>query len=228
MTPSHGRRVARKISTENRRAALSRGRKVKALLAGGLVLGIGSAATMAAWTDNEASTASFGSGTFAIQTSVDGQNWDSGAQMKFNASNMYPGSIVYAPVFVRTTASTSYDAEITASAEGISTSNAFVDALVYKSVVQQITPSAAPSFSCGPELFTAGAEYAFGTPTGAIALKTAASPNGKQVASKASSNVLAYCFQVQLKVDASSEAQGKSATHTWTFAGQSKPPASTP
>lgn len=46
--------------------------KARALLAGGLVLGVGAAVTLAAWTDNEWVRGVFGTGTFGIEGSTDG------------------------------------------------------------------------------------------------------------------------------------------------------------
>lgn len=46
--------------------------RVKALLAGGLVLGIGAAMTLAAWTDQEFATGSFTAGSFNVVGSADG------------------------------------------------------------------------------------------------------------------------------------------------------------
>ncbi|MGO2139648.1 MAG: SipW-dependent-type signal peptide-containing protein [Leucobacter sp.] len=47
--------------------------KARALLAGGLVLGVGAAVTLAAWTDNEWVRGVFGTGTFGIEGSTDGR-----------------------------------------------------------------------------------------------------------------------------------------------------------
>ena len=47
-------------------------RKVKALLAGGLVLGVGAAVTLASWTDQEWTEGLFGAGSFNIEGSLDG------------------------------------------------------------------------------------------------------------------------------------------------------------
>lgn len=49
-----------------------RQRKVAAVLAGGLVVGIGTAATLASWNDSEFSRGNFVSGHFAIEGSTDG------------------------------------------------------------------------------------------------------------------------------------------------------------
>jgi len=47
-------------------------RKVRAVLAGGLVLGVGAAVTLAAWNDSEFATGTFTAGTFNLEGSTDG------------------------------------------------------------------------------------------------------------------------------------------------------------
>ena len=54
----------------------SKRRKAKAILAGGLVLGIGAAVTLAAWNDSEFIKGAFGGGHFEIQGSTDGLAFD--------------------------------------------------------------------------------------------------------------------------------------------------------
>ncbi|QII02710.1 hypothetical protein BH92_25105 [Rhodococcoides fascians A21d2] len=91
----------------------NRKRKVRALLAGGLVLGIGAAVTLAAWSDNVFGNAEFASGdepwnlqgNFATGAAV----WDEydvspGGGLQFAIplkDNMTPGDVVRAPVGLR-------------------------------------------------------------------------------------------------------------------------------
>ena len=85
-----------------------RHRRTRALLAGGLVLGLGAAGTLAAWSDSEFSYGVFNAGQFNIQGSADGTNWDdhfsaNGAGLTFTTgfSGMQPGSTYYAPFGLR-------------------------------------------------------------------------------------------------------------------------------
>lgn len=50
-------------------------RKVLAVLAGGLVLGVGAAITLAAWNDSEFATGTFTAGSFNLQGSTDGTTY---------------------------------------------------------------------------------------------------------------------------------------------------------
>ena len=51
-------------------------RKVLAVLAGGLVLGVGTAVTLAAWNDSEFATGDFAAGTFVFQGSTDNETFE--------------------------------------------------------------------------------------------------------------------------------------------------------
>lgn len=97
--------------------------RVRALLAGGLVLGVGATVTLAAWNDSEFATATFQAGTFNLQGSTDGSTFADhasapGAPLGFsvNASTLSPGDVVYAPYAVRLAANTTSPATVTVTA----------------------------------------------------------------------------------------------------------------
>ena len=62
-----------------REAKRLRLRRIRAILAGGLVLGVGAAATLAAWNDSEYGAATFTAGRFDIVGSTDGTTFASHA-----------------------------------------------------------------------------------------------------------------------------------------------------
>ncbi|SDH27550.1 SipW-dependent-type signal peptide-containing protein [Agrococcus jejuensis] len=105
--------VAAPTTIDRRR---SRSRKIRAVLAGGLVLGIGAAITLAAWTDNEYATGTFTAGTFNMQGSTtsatagfaDHTSSGGAAALNFTApfNNLSPGQVVYSPFWVRLAANT--------------------------------------------------------------------------------------------------------------------------
>ncbi|WP_430867314.1 SipW-dependent-type signal peptide-containing protein [Demequina aurantiaca] len=96
--------------------------KVMAILAGGAILGVGGAFTLAAWTDTEWVFAGDGTGGPGVSTSVfeveqntsfpfDGldtsfsnQEDNPGGTLGFDALAMTPSQVVYAPVALRSTA----------------------------------------------------------------------------------------------------------------------------
>lgn len=108
---------------DNRRRGL-------ALLAAGLVFGVGAAATLAAWNDSESATGTFTSGSFNLEGSTTNattgfadHNVDKGnaaATLSFTLAEttkaMSPGDIVYAPLWVRLGSTTTNGATIIPSA----------------------------------------------------------------------------------------------------------------
>lgn len=80
--------------------------RLRAVLAGGLVLGVGTAVTLASWTDNEFATGSFTSSVFDTQSSVNGSayadnNTSPGATVTVSGP-FAPGVTSYFPVLIRT------------------------------------------------------------------------------------------------------------------------------
>ncbi|MCE1175304.1 MAG: SipW-dependent-type signal peptide-containing protein, partial [Propionibacteriales bacterium] len=82
-----------------------RRRKVAAILAGGVVVGVGTMATLAAWTDTEYATGTFTGGYFDLRGSTDQTTFSdhttagSSATLSFTApvTQMSPNDVVYAP-----------------------------------------------------------------------------------------------------------------------------------
>ncbi len=85
----------------------TRRRRTQAVLAGGIVLGIGAAVTLATWSDSEFAEGIFGSGSFNLEGSTDGGSYsdhpteDAAATLSFSADSMIPGETVYASLSVR-------------------------------------------------------------------------------------------------------------------------------
>jgi predicted ribosomally synthesized peptide with SipW-like signal peptide len=192
-----------------------RNRRIKAILAGGLVFGIGSAATVAAWTDSENAEGSFTAGQFDIMLSVDGSDWTSNRTMTFNAGSMFPGAKVYAPVFVKTSDETTIGGNVKVSGGGTDESNALGDALTYRAVTQSIDPDV--DYECNSDSFTGAGASVF---SGAN-LKEAVESPSEQTLKPSGDNIQAYCFEVTLSQEADNAAQGQTATHTWTWHAES-------
>ncbi len=97
-----------------------RRRTALAIGAGGLVLGIGAAVTLAAWTSTHNSQADFEAGRFTIEGSADNilftENPDTpGLEISFDAQHarLSPGTTTYAPYAVRLSADSDYAAAVT-------------------------------------------------------------------------------------------------------------------
>ncbi|MEU1752806.1 SipW-dependent-type signal peptide-containing protein [Micromonospora matsumotoense] len=96
-------------------------RRLKAILAGGLALGIGATISLAAWNDSEFATGTFSAGTFGIEGSTNGTSYaehptaGTAASLIFSTGfdDISPGDVVAAPFAVRLTAATTYDATVT-------------------------------------------------------------------------------------------------------------------
>jgi len=100
-------------------------RKILAVLAGGLVLGVGTAVTLAVWNDSEFANGTFTAGAFNLQGSTDGTAYadhdsaGSAATLAFTlpaglVGNMSPTSSVYAGFWVRLAAGTTSGATLVA------------------------------------------------------------------------------------------------------------------
>lgn len=93
-------------------------RKVLAILAGGLVLGVGAAVTLAAWNDSEFATGTFTAGAFNLQGSTDNLTFTdhpaagSAAAVTFSTgfNLLSPNDVVAAPFAVRLDAATTNNA----------------------------------------------------------------------------------------------------------------------
>jgi len=99
--------------------AAVRSRKIRAILAGGMVVGVGAAVTLAAWNDSEFATGTFTAGSFDMVGSTDGTTFSShttspGATLPFslNYNNLSPGSVVAAPFVLHLTPASSTSATV--------------------------------------------------------------------------------------------------------------------
>ncbi|RAX49462.1 hypothetical protein DQ353_09270 [Arthrobacter sp. AQ5-05] len=93
-------------------------RKVRAVLAGGLVLGVGAVLTMAAWNSSEFATGSFATGAFVLEGKTPGEvsfghhaSEGDAASLDFSldASNIGPGDTVSAGFAIRLDSATTFD-----------------------------------------------------------------------------------------------------------------------
>lgn len=213
-------RLPRRLERRQRRAKITqrRRRQIQALLAGGLVLGVGATATVAAWTDEEHGVGTFRTGQFHIEANIGGV-WQDTDQMQFDADAMFPGEDVYDSVLIRTTPNTTVDGELTVSASG--SSDALAPHLNYRVVASEI-PEGSDSLACNADSFTADAGYIYGSATGPdVPLTSTLDAAATHTVSANGANVMAYCFHVQLSAEAPNEVQGQSANHTWTWNAES-------
>jgi predicted ribosomally synthesized peptide with SipW-like signal peptide len=191
---------------------------IRAILAGGLVLGVGAAVTMAAWNDSEFVTGTFPAGTFNMQGSTtDGTTFTDhpvGAPgtLTFTVAPLLlsPGDTVYAPFAVRLAANTTNNANVVITSPATTTGS--VANLTYE-VDRTATwgCSSASVDTNGAAMITAG-----------TALTTVAGPNtfaltkGTPVTAAGATQFL--CFKVTA---GSGLTQGQTGTVTWQFTASS-------
>ena len=184
--------------------------KIRAILAGGLVFGVGAAFTLAVWNDSEFATGTFTAGSFNMQGSTDGTTYTdhasigAAATLPFTApvTALSPGDVVYAPFAVRLDATTTNNATVTVS-------NAATTGTVTNLTYTLIQPS---SFGCasgttGTTLVAAGTAVSSvpGSPTFSLTMGTPPTTPGAPAF---------LCFKVTAGAGL---AQAQSGTVTWQF-----------
>lgn len=203
-------------------ASSQKSRKVKALLAGGLVLGVGAAVTLAAWTDQEWATGTFTAGSFNIEGSTDGTTWaDHAAEgdaaalaFEINAANLTPGDTVAEAFAVRTAAGTTYDATadlISATSSGANAANLSYEIFTVPAIGDCDADAAAAG---GTSIVADGTAFSSAAPT-ATEFNLAAGTEA------AAGETAVLCFQVTAGPDL---VQGGEATALWGFEATSQQP----
>ena len=194
----------------------TRSRKFKAILAGGIVLGVGAAVTLAAWTDDEWAEGVFGAGSFNVQGSTDGTTFadheseGGAAALTFDldgGDNMSPGDTVAAPFVLRLDGPTSYDATVALeSAAGGGDNSA---ALTY-AIVQVASAGDCSADATGTSIVPEGT--ALDSTTGGADFNLTAG------ADTATGDPVTLCFQVTA---GDSLEQGQNTTAQWQFTATS-------
>lgn len=203
---------------------------MRALLAGALVLGLGSSVTLASWTDSDFASGAFGASFFQTESNVTKPydalgTWNAndvspGASLVFNAAAMSPGTVVYAPFAIRTMA-TSVAGEVVLGVPAVTSSgtgNADLGAALRYRVVRSATCQASsftgsPAFvvgSDGAKPFTSGQADGVVNPLQAASATLPGAPTQ-------------FCFEVTLPEGANNALQGQTATATWQFTATSTP-----
>ena len=197
-------------------------RKVNALLAGGLVLGVGTAVTLAAWTDQEWATGTFSAGSFNVEGSTNGTDFsshptsDEAAALSFEvaADNLAPGDKVAEAFVLRTAAGTAYEASVDLIAATSTGDNA--QNLTYEIFTVPAIGDCTPSATAAPAAVVTdtGTVFGPGVPT---ATEFTLAAGTDTVAG--TSTVL--CFQVTAGANL---VQGAAASATWGFEATSLQP----
>ena len=197
-------------------ATTTRSRKFKAILAGGIVLGVGAAVTLAAWTDDEWAEGVFGAGSFNVQGSTDGTTFTDheseggAAALTFDLNggdNMSPGDTVAAPFVLRLDGPTTYDATVALTSAAGGGDNA--SALTYE-IVQVASAGECSATATGTSVVPEGT--ALDSTTGAADFDLSAG------AGTATGDPVSLCFKVTA---GDSLEQGQNTTAQWQFTATS-------
>ena len=183
-------------------------RRIRALLASGMVLGVGATITLAAWNDSEYTTGSVTAGHFSLEGSVDGDEYrssepDSAHTLSFSPdAALYPGATDYALFRVRASeGSMGGSVQVLADEENAEGLGAY---LTYG--IREVDGT-----TCTFEAFEAGevvVERGSGLTTDAQTTQDLA-PDQEEA--------INYCLELILPEGTDNDAQGLSATPSWEF-----------
>lgn len=209
----HTRRAVR----ENRQ---QRSRRVRAVLAGGLVFGVGAAATLASWTDQEVATATITAGTFAIESRTNlGAFEDSphtpALTLPLGATGLYPGEKRAAWIQIQNKGSVpgtvSLSGVTVVGADNVSAptgNSANLQNVLKVGVAVTTTTNGAVAPSCTTA-----------TPTTSVATGATVVPAPVATGALAANrgNIVSFCVVVEFPVTAGNNTQGGDVRPTWTF-----------
>lgn len=191
-------------------------------------MGIGGSVTLAAWTDSDYATGTFGASVFVTESNVTkpysaAGTWSTndvapGGALVFTATAMSPGTVAYAPFAIRTKAA-SVAGEVVLGIPSVTSSgtgNADLGAALRYRVVRSATCDASaftgsPTFvvgSDGAKPFTQGQAAGVVNPLAAATATLPGTPTQ-------------FCFEVTLPAGANNALQGQTATATWQFTASS-------
>ncbi|WP_449278285.1 SipW-dependent-type signal peptide-containing protein [Leucobacter sp. GX24907] len=205
---SGAHRAQRKVGAQPRL------KRVRALLAGGLVLGVGTAVTLASWTDQEVASGDFRASTFGIVGSTDGTSFaehpTTPAALAFSMSPnaLSPGSTVYARFVVRTTNTTDVAGTVQLGGASVTGTGLGTHLRYGVRTIPATSACNATTYGAGTLVVAANSPLTAGAASGQSLAVAGASPVG-------------YCFAVTLPAGTPNDAQGKVATATWTFTATS-------
>lgn len=214
-----------------------------AILAGGLVLGVGGAFTLAVWNDTEWAYGGNGIGgpgvgtsAFAVQQNVTAPfttpftdaSTNPGSSLQFAPTPlaMTPGDVIFAPIALKTTASSPVSVGGTLQLrQAVAASGVTIDdpggslwSALHLSVgvSENNTTCDAAAFSAPPAGFT----VLLNDQTG---LSSGAAITGPQTLQAAGANTLYYCFKVELPAGSPNTLMGRTVAPAWEFFATSTP-----
>ncbi|MFC4137344.1 MULTISPECIES: SipW-dependent-type signal peptide-containing protein [unclassified Microbacterium] len=188
--------------------------RIRALLAGGLVLGIGAAGTLAAWTDEENAGSTVQAGTFSLvsQTRDDAfasHGSGNAARLGLDATGLYPGVSKAGWMQIKTSGTLGGTVTLTGIALSTPATTA-ADQALRDALTVRVVP-VAQTTDCTPATSGGTAQSLLTVPTAAQLPPIALTGNG--------GNTATYCVILSLPSTAPTTAQGGTVSPVWTFTG---------
>lgn len=187
---------------------MSRSGKIRAVLALGTVVGLGTVFTLAAWSDTSVTSGTFSTGI--VDITIDGVD-NPPSVTSLSLTNAKPGDVTYAPLTVANEGTIDFTYTMAPAITTPSTSTPLLESVLTLSVVHVANAGA-----CAAAAFTApaaGDQLIY--PARALNVTTATS--ARPLAATTGSEVL--CFRVELPSSASNLVQDQSTTVSFTFVG---------
>lgn len=199
-----------------------RWRQARALLAGGLVLGVGATATLAAWNDSEYAGAEVTASTFDVEGSVNGGEFsdhasaETAAELQFDPAlpQISPGESGFLQFSVRTTSDSTAAGTVGMQTPTVDAAGAEELAAGLRYAVRVMPAGSA----CAAPLFESAAAPVV-VPNG-TELGAAVDPNANDLQAGAG-NAVDYCVRISLLDSTDNGAQGESVSITWQFLAES-------
>lgn len=205
-------------------------RKIAAITAGALVVGLGATYTLATWNDSEwvwggtGSTPGVGTSKFEVEQSVDGlSTWQNdaaspGGSLAFaaNALALTPGTTTFAPVSLRTQAgSVGGDVTLQAAVENSAISGTSTALWSAVNVTVYTSPAAVAPICDGTLAGWAAVPGLISAPLATTA--TADQRLDAGASSSVAGDAQHYCFAINLPAGASDTLQGTTIAPIWRF-----------
>jgi predicted ribosomally synthesized peptide with SipW-like signal peptide len=196
-------------------------RRVQALLAGGLVLGVGVTVSLAAWNDSEYAATTVTASVFGVEGSVNGGAYSehstsgAAAALVFSPSvtQFSPGTVGFQSFAVRTTATSTVGGTVTLQQPSTTpTSGALYNGLVY---AIRTVPSGS---ACNQALFANAAAPVIVANASGLGATITANP---RPLSAASADPVTFCVRIELTTSTDTAAQGTALTIQMRFLGES-------
>lgn len=190
--------------------------RVRAVLAGALVLGVGTTMTLASWTDNEFGSGSFATTKFDVESSINGgtsyadTTSGSPAVLAFSATGMSPNTQRYGNILIRTKAG-SVAGVLALGAAVISPSGTDETTVLGAALRYRVVLSTG---ACDATAFTGSPTWVVG-PTASVLTAGAAGTVAVAAATASPGAATGLCFEVSLPSGAANTLQGKTSTALW-------------